>query len=216
MSNAVTTIMVANPKGGCGKSTVSIHLASWFAQQDELVCLGDLDRQQSAMQWLATRPAELPRIRRWRLGDELPPEPPPSDCRLAILDTPAGLHGKPLKQLLSVADYVVVPVTPSVFDMRASQAFFEELAEIKAVRKEKVRIGTVGMRMDPRTRSAQQLVEFLGEYDLPLLACVRDAQRYVQVVQAGMSLFDLPPSVVRQDREPWRPLLDWLVSARNT
>ncbi|HEY9104529.1 ParA family protein [Chitinimonas sp.] len=215
MSNVVTTIMVANPKGGCGKSTVSIHLASWFAQQDELVCLGDLDRQQSAMQWLASRPVALPHIRRWKLGDELPPAPPPSDCRLAVLDTPAGLHGKPLKQLLSVADYVVVPVTPSAFDMRASQAFFEELAEIKAVRKEKVRIGTVGMRLDPRTRSAQQLVEFLGEYDLPLLACVRDAQRYVQVLQAGMSLFDLPSSVVRLDREQWRPLLDWLVSARS-
>ena len=57
------TIMLANPKGGSGKSTLAIHLASWFAQRDGIVCLGDLDRQQSSAQWLKRRPGTLPRIR---------------------------------------------------------------------------------------------------------------------------------------------------------
>ena len=205
------TFMVANPKGGCGKSTLAIHLASWFARCDEVVYLGDLDRQQSSRQWLESRPESLPRIRHWALADgEV--SPPPPDCSLAILDTPAGLHGKQLKKMLSEVDRVIVPVSPSRFDMLASRDFFEELAEIKAVRKEKVGIAIVGMRVDLRTNSSQQLIEFLQEFDLPLVTCVRSAQRYVQAVDTGTTLFDAYS--IAADREEWRPLLDWLVNRR--
>jgi chromosome partitioning protein len=205
------TLMVANPKGGCGKSTLAIHLASWFARCDEVVYLGDLDRQQSSRQWLESRSQSLPRIRHWALSNgEI--SPPPADCSLAILDTPAGLHGKPLKKMLSEVDRVIVPVSPSRFDMLASRDFFEELAEMKAVRKDKVGIAIVGMRVDLRTNSSQQLIEFLQEFDLPLVTCVRSAQRYVQAVDTGTTLFDTyTPSM---DREQWRPLLDWLVNRR--
>lgn len=206
------TFVVANPKGGCGKSTLSIHLASWFARCDEVVYLGDMDRQQSSRQWLEMRPPSLPSIRHWPLGgDEI--VPPPADCSLAILDTPAGLHGKPLKKLLSEVDRVVVPVSPSRFDMLASRDFFEELAEIKAVRKEKVGVAIVGMRIDPRTHSSQLLLDYLRQFDLPLLTCIRSAQRYVQAVETGTTLFD-GHSGISADFEQWQPLLDWLVSRR--
>lgn len=208
-------IMVANPKGGCGKSTLSVHLASWYARCDEVVCLGDLDRQQSSRQWLETRPTELARIRHW----DTDPENlalPHKHCSTAILDTPAGLHGKPLKQLLNMVDRVVVPVSPSRFDMQASQDFFAELADIKAVRKERVGIAIVGMRMDPRTNASQQLVEFLQQFDLPLVACIRNTQRYVQAVESGTTLFDTHTASALADRAQWQPLLDWLASRLGT
>jgi len=218
VSNAVKrtdfmrTILLANPKGGCGKSTLAVHLASWFARCDEVVYLGDLDRQQSSRQWLELRPPSLPAIRHWALPEnEL--RQPPQDCSLAVIDTPAGLRGKPLKKILSEVDRVIVPVSPSRFDMLASRDFFEELAEIKAVRKEKVRIAIVGMRVDFRTQSSQQLIEFLEEFDLPLLTCIRSAQSYVRAIDTGTTLFDhRTPNAT--DLDQWRPLLDWLVSRR--
>ena len=94
-------IMVANPKGGCGKSTLSIHIASWFAQHDEIVYLGDLDRQQSSRHWLEARPGKLAPIRHWEISDE-EFQLPPKNCNFAILDTPAGLHGKRLKEALNL------------------------------------------------------------------------------------------------------------------
>jgi len=108
-------IMVANPKGGSGKSTLAVHLASWFAQHDEIVYLGDLDRQQSSRHWLENRPSHLALIRHWEISDD-EFEMPLKNCNFAILDTPAGLHGKRLKQALSEMDRVVVPVSevPSV------------------------------------------------------------------------------------------------------
>ena len=206
------TFLVANPKGGCGKSTMAVHLASWFAGFDAMVYLGDLDRQQSSRQWLASRPPSIPTIRHWDLAEGELSAPPP-DCGLAIVDSPAGLHGKPLKKLLSEVDRVVVPVSPSRFDMLASRDFFAELAEIKAVRKEKVGIAVVGMRVDRRTHSTQQLIEFLDEFDLPLLTCIRSAQRYVQALDTGTTLFD-GPGASPQLLEEWHPLLDWLISRR--
>lgn len=205
-------IMVANPKGGCGKSTVAVHLATWFARSDEVVYLGDLDRQQSSRQWLDGRPNSATTIRHWQTADEAF-TPPPGDCNVAILDTPAGLHGKPLKALLREVDRVVVPVSPSRFDMRASQEFFHELAETKAVRKERVGIAIIGMRVDGRTQAAKQLVGFLQQFDLPLLTCIRHAQRYVSAIDTGLTLFD-SHAAPGADGEQWQPLLDWLVSRR--
>jgi len=205
------TFMVANPKGGSGKSTLAVHLASWFTRNDEIVYLGDMDRQQSSRQWLQLRPPTASPIRHWDLSaedGELPA--PPRDANIVILDTPAGLHGKPLKKMLSEVDRIVVPVSPSRFDMLASREFFEELAEIKAVRKEKVGVAIIGMRIDLRTNASQQLIEFLQQFDLPLVTCIRSAQRYVQATDTGTTLFDTrsPPPVKELDQ--WKPLLDWL------
>ena len=50
-------IVVINPKGGVGKSTLATQVAGYFASQGASVMLGDLDRQQSGRQWLALRPS---------------------------------------------------------------------------------------------------------------------------------------------------------------
>ena len=205
-------IMVANPKGGSGKSTLAVHLASWFARNDEIVYLGDLDRQQSTAHWLAGRPRHVAPIRHWEISNE-EFEAPPKDCTLAILDTPAGLHGKRLKLALNEMDKIVVPVSPSRFDMLASRDFFEELSETKAVRKDRVDIGIVGMRVDPRTHASRQLVEYLQQFDLPLVTCIRQSQRYVQAVETGVTIFD-GSRIAPVERIHWKPLLDWLVSRR--
>ena len=205
-------IMVANPKGGSGKSTLAVHLASWFARCDDVVYLGDLDRQQSSRQWLEERPKTLAPIGYWDVdGDRL--KPPPKHCNVAILDSPAGLHGKLLKQVLNEVDRVIVPVSPSKFDMLASREFFEELAATKAVRKDRVDIGIVGMRIDPRTQASQRLLEFLRQFDLPRVTCIRQAQRYVTAVETGATLFD-SSEFSPNEYEQWQPLLDWLLRRR--
>ena len=204
--------LVANPKGGSGKSTLATNLAGYFASKRHEVMLGDIDRQQSSREWLGIRPFELPSIDTWEVGADNISRPPKGATHV-VLDTPAGLHGKPLKKILSEVDRVVVPVSPSRFDMLASQDFFEELAQIKAVRKDKIGIAIVGMRVDFRTNSSQQLIEFLQEFELPLLTGIRSAQGYVRAIDTGTTLFDISnPSST--DIDQWRPLLDWLVSRR--
>ncbi|QLG89629.1 ParA family protein [Chitinibacter bivalviorum] len=201
-------ILIANPKGGSGKSTLSTHLASWFAWQEANVMLGDLDKQHSSHHWLNLRSEQLPQIARWDIGDDQIARPP-KGCQVAVLDTPACFSGSKLKKVLKIVDHVIVPILPSAFDLWASADFFEELAEMKAIRREEVQVGVVGMRVNSRTQTAQQLPEFLKKFDIPLITCIRDTQLYNQTIQRGMTLFDLPQSKTQRDRDEWKPLIEW-------
>lgn len=202
------TFLVANPKGGSGKSTLSTNLAGYFASQGHDVMLGDIDRQQSAREWLGIRPFELPTIETWEIGHDNIARPPKGTSHV-VLDTPAGLHGKTLEKVLKLSTRVIVPVQPSLFDMLATRHFLAELLSEKAVRKGKADVAVIGMRVDARTRAAAELERFFATFDLPVLAYLRDTQVYVQAAAAGMTLFDLPRSRAERDIEQWQAIIDW-------
>ena len=198
------TILIANPKGGAGKTTLSTNLAGYMAQRGENVFLWDLDWQKSALHWLSTRPQSLPRIQRLDSAKQK------SGGGVLVLDSPAGLHGGKLGDMIKLVDKVIVPVVPSSFDLAATRLFLDELLDEKAVRKGTAFVAIVGMRVDARTRAAEKLDAFLAPIDLPVLTHLRDTQNYVNAAFEGKSIFDLPPSVAAQDVAQWQPIARWL------
>lgn len=195
------TLLVANPKGGSGKTTLATNLAGYLASIGQQVALMDMDRQQSANAWLDLREEELPPIARFQSG---------TSPDWLVIDSPAGLHGKMLERALKLATQVVVPVSPSMFDMAASQDFLDALQAERGVRKGRIFVGVVGMRIDPRTRMGLTLQEFLEKQDLPVLAYLRYAQSYVNAAFEGKSLFDLPHHLASRELEQWDYLINWL------
>jgi len=196
-------ILVANPKGGSGKTTLSTNLAGYLASTGKRVAILDLDRQKSATHWLAMRDMALPDIELMREGQS-------EDSDWLVIDSPAGLHGKSLVRALKLAHKVVVPIAPSLFDIRASQDFLAALHEEKAVRKGHAFVGVVGMRVDPRTRAGVTLEGFMEQQELPVLTYLRNTQNYVNAAFEGKSLFDLPHHLVERELEQWHGLTDWL------
>lgn len=204
------TILVANPKGGSGKTTLATNLAAYLAWQNQRVIMWDLDRQKSSLDWLKLRPSELPSITALNAErDEQDPEIPEGYDWL-LLDSPAGMHGKNLAHALKFASKVIVPVQPSVFDMAATRDFLDRLMEEKTIRKHKTFISIIGMRVDSRTRAAATLEQFLRQYDLPVLTYLRDSMTYVNAAFTGRSIFDLPRYQNQRDLEQWEPLIDWV------
>jgi chromosome partitioning protein len=199
-------IVVANPKGGVGKSTLATNLAGALAHRGRAVMLGDIDRQQSSRQWLALRPPELPRIEGWDAKADGLVRPPKGTTHV-VLDTPAGLHGKRLEAALKIADHIVIPLQASLFDIQATHAFVTEVMADRA--NAKVKLGIVGMRVRDQTLAAQQLKHFLDTLGIPVLGYLRDTQNYVQLAARGLTLWDVAPSRVERDLPQWQHLIDW-------
>jgi chromosome partitioning protein len=203
------SLVVANPKGGSGKTTLATNVAGWLAGRRQRVVLADFDPLRAATEWLERRPALFPAIGGWtpngakrELKGELP--------QWLVIDTPAELHGESLRDAMRRADILLIPVSPSAFDMGATRHFLDQIAEYKAVKKGSIAIGLVAMRVDSRTNSAGELEEFLKEQGYPLVAHLRQTQVYVYCARDGLSVFDMPRSRAEQDWDQWRPLTRWI------
>ena len=200
-------VVVANPKGGVGKSTVATNIAGYYASQGHAVMLGDADRQQSSRLWLRLRPAQARAISSWEVGEGQLAKPPRGTTHV-VLDTPAGLHGKLLQQALRLADKVLVPLQPSIFDMYATRAFLDELAQLRKAGR--MQVGIVGTRVDARTIAADKLQEFVEGLGLPVLGFLRPTQNYVYLAARGLTLWDVAPAKVERDLEQWQGIAQWL------
>lgn len=204
-------ILVLNPKGGCGKSTLATNLASYYAVHGEPIYLVDFDVQGSSMDWLAARPESASEIRGMLADDKeflLP-----HGKGVMIMDAPAAVHGKQLKQYVKRAQTLLIPVLPSPMDMRATAKFIEELLLISRVSREKTRIAVVANRVREHTLIYHSLERFLGTLGIPFLTSLRDTQHYIRAAEQGLGLFELPAYEVRHDLEQWQPLLAWLESS---
>lgn len=200
-------VVIANPKGGVGKSTLATNVAGYYASKGRAVMLGDADRQQSSRLWLGLRPGGARAIQSWDVGEGQVARPPKGTTHV-VLDTPAGLHGKALRELLKPASKVIVPLAPSVFDIFATRTFLDELAEYRKA--SGLQVGIVGMRVDQRTLAADQLHAFVKGLGLPVLGELRPTQNYVHLAARGLTVFDVAPGRVERDLEQWAPICRWL------
>ena len=200
-------VVVANPKGGVGKSTLATNIAGYLASRGHNVMLGDADRQQSSRLWLRLRPADARPITSWDLGEGRIAKPPKGTTHV-VLDTPAGLHGKLLHHALRRADKVLVPLQASIFDMYATRAFLDDLAQQRKTGR--MQVGIVGTRVDARTIAADKLQEFVGALGLPVLGFLRPTQNYVYLAARGLTLWDVAPAKVERDLEQWQGIVNWL------
>ncbi len=198
-------IVIANPKGGVGKSTLSTNLAGYFASRGHNVMLGDADLQQSSRTWLSLRPAHLPVISAWEISDGRIAKPPKGTTHI-VLDTPAGLSGSKLDAVLKIADKVIVPLQASIFDILATEEFLKKLAR----HDQKSSVGVLGMRVNIRSRAADQLAHYVAQLGLPVLGYLRDTQNYIQLAAHGSTLWDVAPSRVEKDLAQWDETLKWI------
>jgi chromosome partitioning protein len=199
-------IFLANPKGGCGKTTLSVHLASYYAQRGLSVALCDHDPQRSSLDWMRGRPKKLAEITAIEFFQN---KILTNRFDVAIHDMPAGCEAQELAEQAD-GHQVLIPVLPSATDIKACVRFLMALNRANLVQKNPNRIGLVANRVNVRTNYFKVLLTFLNSVNLPIVGYLRDTQNYVRSISAGVSLFDLPPKVVQVDMEQWATILHWL------
>lgn len=207
-------VMVMNPKGGCGKSTIATNVAGHFATEGVKVALADYDPQRSSLDWLEMRPADLPAITPVdAVKDGL--RGVPRDTEVLVIDAPARTHGSEMNELVRRAETILVPVMPSPIDMKACANFMTELLELGKVQREQARLGLIANRVRENTLMFDELDTYLGKLKVPYLSALRQSTNYLRAFQRGMSIFELPEYLARPDWDQWAPITKWLNSKKS-
>jgi chromosome partitioning protein len=209
-------ILVLNPKGGSGKTTIATNLASYFASLGDRPLLSDNDPQGSSTRWLKKRTAQQPFIhgnaafdRNSRMTRAFQMRVPP-DAAHIVIDTPAAVPAQEMPDFTRNADAIIVPVLPSDIDIHACSKCIADLLLIAKVRRDEYRIGVVANRVKRNTLIYQSLMRFLDTLRIPVIATLRDSQNYVRAAEQGVGIHEMKRYTVEQDLEDWQPMLQWL------
>lgn len=213
-------IVVLNPKGGSGKTTIATNLASYFAVEGLRPTLMDMDAQGSSTHWLTKRTKNQPLIhgiagfeRNTGVTRSFATRLPLDTQRL-IVDTPAAFEAQRLPDLTRNATAVLVPVLPSDIDIHAAAKCISNLLLIAKIRRDEQRIAVIANRVKKQTLIYKSLLKFLENLQIPVIATLRDSQAYIRSAETGLGVFEMKPTMVREDLEQWLPLVGWIAQRK--
>lgn len=210
------TILVINSKGGCGKTTVTTNIASYYAAANVKVAIQDYDPQGSSLQWLKLRPQHLTHIH----GANGTPQKAhllrslqtwvPSNVDIQILDAPGGVKGLLLQDVVAKADTVVIPVGPSSIDVYATADFLKNLLLLGRVRARNIKVAVVANRVRSSMPVYEPLERFLRSLSLPFLTRISDSDNYIRAAEQGVGVFEMDPIATAAERDEFLPVVQWL------
>ena len=206
------SILVVNPKGGCGKTTIATNLATYYAVWDTSTALIDLDPQQSSMEWLRVRPKDENHIQGFNgLKGKIYPE---AGTERVIYDAPARTDSAKVARLIKLVDVVIIPVLPSAIDMRVAASFVADIVTRVRLNNSKALIGVVANRTQKNYQSHTALINFLNKLNVPFVGALRNSQNYIKAADTGVGIFEMPLSEAKVDMKEWEPIIHWLEGKR--
>lgn len=211
-------IVVLNPKGGSGKTTVATNLAAYYASAGFSTVLVDHDPQASSSRWLRKRVPHLAAIHGIHAFEKNPRVTRSFLMRLpvgterVVVDTAAAVSAQDMPELVRDADAILVPVLPSDIDIHACSKCIADLLLVAKIKRREHRIGVIANRARRNTVVLQTLLRFLGSLEIPVVTTLRDSHNYLRAAELGHGLHDMKNYLVRDDVATWQPLVDWLES----
>jgi chromosome partitioning protein len=212
----MNTTLVINPKGGSGKTTVTINLASYFANANVPTAVMDYDPQGSSLNWLRLRAPHAPKIHAANAarhqGMQLRSFAMyvPEATQQLIIDAPAGASGIVLQEMLERASCIIVPVSPSPIDIHATANFVADVLNAARLQSRNLPVGIVANKVRRSMPQYAPFDSFLGALKLPLVARLVDSDVYLKAAEAGAGIFELDPGLALAERRQFVPIVEWV------
>jgi len=189
-------ISLINQKGGVGKTTAAINIASGLAARKCRVLLVDADPQGSVRQWQSTgsnREFEVVQLAMPGLKDQIAGHQRAFDH--VVVDSPPALS--PVSQEIAAAsDLAIIPVAPSSLDIWSSRMTVQLVADIRR-RRRKLSTKLLIYRKIPGTRLGSEAREALHSYELEIFNTeITQRIAYVEAIVSGVSVLSYAPSSV--------------------
>jgi len=211
-------IVLLNPKGGSGKSTIATGIAAMYAARGFNTALMDFDPQGTSSRWLERRGRTRAAIhgveafsRAIGVTRSFQLRVPPGTDRV-VIDTPAALPPQNFNEHVRDADAVLVPVMPSDADIHACSRCIGHLLISGKIKRRENRLGVIANRVKPNTIIFRTLMRFLDQMQIPVVTTLRDSQGYVYAGEHGVGLHEMNPARVQPELAQWDALWSWLES----
>jgi chromosome partitioning protein len=127
-------IVIANSKGGVGKSTIAVHMCVWLAEQGHSVILADCDRQHSSSTWLKEVAPDI-RSEQLSTADDILDNMQAlnQQADYVIADAP-GSNPENTRSLLFYGEFAFVPCKASMLEVRALSQTTSLLRQVQQIR----------------------------------------------------------------------------------
>lgn len=182
-------IAVMSQKGGAGKTTLVVHLAVEAQRQGVKVEIVDTDPQQSAGVWSRARGGDTPivtHVQPTKLAAALI-QRASAGVELVIIDT-APNAGPDAVDVAKLADRVLIPVRPGVFDLAAARQTIEIVKEAGT---ESVLVLSACPHRAPEVPMAREALALSG---LPVAeTAIGDRRAYSRAIQTGRAVNEFEP-----------------------
>jgi chromosome partitioning protein len=179
----------------------------------------DYDPQASSLTWLRSRAANAPTIypangapEKYGRLRSFEMYVPPHTQQL-VIDAPAGASGLLLQEMVERAHSIVVPVVPSVIDIRATENFIKDLMNSARVRSGGARVGIVANKVRVSMPAYQPFLRFLETLEIKLLTRLLDSDMYLKAAESGVGLFEMDAGQTAVERRQFQPIVDWVRGA---
>lgn len=184
-------VALVGNKGGAGKTTLCVNLASALSAHGPTVVL-DADPQRSSLQWRALADRDNA-VRVLDATDDV--EALIRESRIehefVVIDCPPSVHAAQTAQVLGACDVALIPVQPSPLDIWATVHIEEKVEQARRINPG-LRAVLVINQLEPRTRLSRLMRQALAELGLPTAqTAIRRRVAYRSSVLDGRSVMDL-------------------------
>lgn len=166
-------ITIANQKGGCGKTTLTMQLAGTLGKRGQSVLVIDADPQGTAVRWAASAPDEHPFAARVvslsAAGGKVHREAKKfiADYAYLLIDCPPAIDSPVPQSALLISDLALVPIIPSPADLWAATGI-QKLIDLVTPVNEELQARLVA-NMVQATSLSRDALEAMERFGIPQL-----------------------------------------------